>query len=495
MAADLTQAFEALITNIRNLASDDSYKAIEGVFDKVPRLEGLIESKDIELGNLRNEIIELKSRQEDRIQEDLERYRKQRNNLEEEKAALAGIISTLEATIKQKDVASTEHTRTQTALQGQLDEVTKFLGAEKDKVAAANEDITKLHLQNENTQNAEAKTTIQDLREKIASLEGDLQSSTTRLDEIESFTTKLQEGHETVWIKRLDEVWDVACSVVASLFEEDLVEERLRDRSAWEDLRESRYLERAIPLPRSNSPTAKQMRIAALLAILARSIAQHVFQPIYILEGKDERDEIRELLVHLAITDSKKESFCRALLLSIFPGDQTINGTKAIKEVLKCVRNLVSDAQYESFRLGVEDIAQKAQEAWRLVQGTKEKFEVYFELNHYVDLEWQLLNFDDGRVSVGDESTVTAKGDEALLMVFPRIYIIADSEPDPVTRGVVLMKSQSTPAVEEMERNNPPSPTTARAGLRSRAFRSRGMSPSVNGANGFLSQPIPPGVR
>lgn len=215
MAADLTQAFEALITNIRNLASDDSYKAIAGVFDNVPRLEGLVESKDIELGNLRNEIIELKSRQEDRIQEDLERYRMQRNNLEEEKAALAGIISTLEATIKQKDVASTEHTRTQTALQGQLDEVTKFLGAEKDKVAATNKDITKLQqsmkgkdlkiynlknsLQNENAQNAKAKTIIQDLGEKIASLEGDLQSSTTKLDEIESFTTKLQEGHETVW--------------------------------------------------------------------------------------------------------------------------------------------------------------------------------------------------------------------------------------------------------------------------------------------------------
>lgn len=238
------------------------------------------------------------------------------------------------------------------------------------------------------------------------------------------------------------------------------------------------------------------MRIAALLAILARSVAQHVFQPTYILEVKD---EIRELLVHLAILDSKKESFCRALLLSIFPDDQTINGTKAmeraVREVLSCVRNLVSDTQYEIFRLGVVNIVQKAREAWQLVQGTKEKFEVYFELNHYVDLEWQPLNFDDGRVGVRDEDTVKAEGDEALLMIFPRIYIIEDSEPDPVTRGVVLMKSQSIPAVEEMERNNPSSPTTARAGPRSKAFWSRRMSTSVNGTNGFLSQPTPPGVH
>lgn len=215
MAADLTQALEVLVTNIRNLASDDSYKTIAGVFDEIPRLEGLVESKDIELGNLRNEITELKSRHEKRIQEDLELYRTQRNKLEEEKTTLTGTISTLEAIIQQKDAASAEHTRTQDALQKQLDQITALLGAEKDTVTAANEDITKLQqsikekdlgidnlkdrLHNEETQNSEAKGMVQDLRDEIASLKGDLLSSTTRLNKIESFTTRLQEGHETVW--------------------------------------------------------------------------------------------------------------------------------------------------------------------------------------------------------------------------------------------------------------------------------------------------------
>src|SRR5690242_3158696 len=98
MAADITHAFETLLANIRILALDDSYKTIAGMFDEAPRLKDLIESKDIELSNLRNEITGLKSRHENRLQKDLELYRTQRNKLEEEKAALAGTISTLEAT-------------------------------------------------------------------------------------------------------------------------------------------------------------------------------------------------------------------------------------------------------------------------------------------------------------------------------------------------------------------------------------------------------------
>jgi hypothetical protein len=97
------------------------------------------------------------------------------------------------------------------------------------------------------------------------------------------------------------------------------------------------------------------------------------------------RDDIRELLVNLAIVDSKKESFCRALLLSISPEDQEKNGTKAMERVVRevpwCIRNLVSDAQHESFRSGVEDIVQKAWRAWQIVQSTREKFKPYFELN------------------------------------------------------------------------------------------------------------------
>jgi len=213
--ADLTHAFETLLTNIRNLALDDSYKTIAGVFDEIPRLNALIESKDTELSTLKHEITELKGRHEHRLQEDLELYRTQRNKLEEEKLTLAGTISTLEATITKNDAASAEHTRTQNVLQGQLDHATALLGTERGKIAALNMEITELQhnikgkdvgidklkecLKNEKTQNSKSSSMVQDLKKEIASLQENLHSCTTKLDEIDSFTTNLEELDDTVW--------------------------------------------------------------------------------------------------------------------------------------------------------------------------------------------------------------------------------------------------------------------------------------------------------
>lgn len=66
------------------------------------------------------------------------------------------------------------------------------------------------------------------------------------------------------------------------------------------------------------------MRIVALLVILARWINDLIFQPIYILD--DEDDEVRLLLIHMAVENSKKESFFRALLLSIDPEEHEKKG-------------------------------------------------------------------------------------------------------------------------------------------------------------------------
>ena len=65
-----------------------------------------------------------------------------------------------------------------------------------------------------------------------------------------------------------------------------------------------------------------------MLAILARCINLHLFKSTYLL---DDEGEIRRLLVRLAVANSKKESFYRAFLLSIFLEDQTRNATEAVE--------------------------------------------------------------------------------------------------------------------------------------------------------------------
>lgn len=259
-------------------------------------------------------------------------------------------------------------------------------------------------------------------------------------------------------------------------------------------LKESQLLDRPIPLPRSNSLEAKRMRIAAILAILARCINSAIFQPTYNL---DEDDEIRLLLIRLAAANSKKESFCRGLLLSIDPEEQAKNASKrverVIREVAQYVRDSLSVVEYENFRSGLEYIVQQACDFWRIVQYAPEKFEPYFELNHYDDFEWQPLRFEGGEQSLAR----VPNEDKELLVIFPRVYIIEDEGPDPITNGVALMKSQSTAAAEEeeVERRKPSSPTAGKAVPKSRSNKARRKSISLNGGNDSLSQTTPSGTH
>jgi chromosome segregation ATPase len=215
MTASHMQVVEALVTNVRNLASDDGYKAIASVFDEIPPLKAQIKSKDAELDRLRVKITSLETTHENRVQENLEIYCTQRNKLEEEKAQFSREISTLTANVQQRDVAAKENHQTQDALRGQLDLARKSLDEEKKKVMAANAAITKLQeglkgkdtgidklkegLQNERAQVSKVKSQLQDLLREKTSLLQELQFCTTRLSEIEGFTTKLREEDEAVW--------------------------------------------------------------------------------------------------------------------------------------------------------------------------------------------------------------------------------------------------------------------------------------------------------
>ncbi len=215
MTASPMQVVEALVTNVRNLASDDGYKAIASVFDEIPPLKAQIKSQDAEVDRLRVKIKSLETTHENRVQENLEIYCKQRSKLEDEKAQFSRDISTLTAKIQQRDVATIENNRSLDALRGQLDLAKKSLDEEKKKVVAANAATTKLEeslrgkdaeidklkegLRNEKAQVSNVKSQFQDLLREKTSLQRELQSCTTRLSEIEGFITKLHEEDEAVW--------------------------------------------------------------------------------------------------------------------------------------------------------------------------------------------------------------------------------------------------------------------------------------------------------
>ena len=234
------------------------------------------------------------------------------------------------------------------------------------------------------------------------------------------------------------------------------------------------------------------MRIVALLVILARWINDLIFQPIYILD--DEDDEVRLLLIHMAVENSKKESFFRALLLSIDPEEHEKKALKRVEQVVRevvwYVQDMLSDIKRESFKSSLEQVVQQACDAWKIAQRSRKKFEPYFDLIPSDSREWQLLRFEKSGAGAGEQdSTTPSDGDEELLVVFPRIYSIEGGPPDPITNGVVLMKSQSIAAKAEIERRKSSSPTVGKTMSRSRPNKPRTQSISLNAGNGVLSQP------
>ncbi|KAI9729511.1 MAG: hypothetical protein M1818_008483 [Claussenomyces sp. TS43310] len=527
MSADSVRVVEGFVTAVQSLAADGNYKELKNVFEEISQLKAQIATKDAALKGATQEIDSLKARHMDDLGKNLELYTTRHNKLDAEKAKLSGEIATLTETAKQREIAVAELNQGQDKLKQQLgqikktrdDEVKKIIDANKaitqlqQKLKAKDVDLNKLkeNLHNEKAQASNTKSQVGILQGERTSLHQDLRSKSAKLNELEGFTMKLQEVDEEEWITRWNQVWESARQLVESNLMEDLPEKSfevmrpifgdlkfllmrmIQNLHAWKRLEEFKLLGGPIPLPRSNSSAAKRMRVALMLAVLARRIDEHIFLPTYILED----DEIRPLLERLAIANSSKESFCRALLLSLFPEKQARNATQrvgqVVREVAYYVQDFLSVTQNESFRTGLEKVVRQACEVWRIAQHAVARFEPTFELTCYDDFHWQPLKFVENAEPRGQSPQMASARDEERLVIFPRVYYLEDGQRGPITNGVVLMESQSIAAAQEMEKSS--SSAAGKLPSRPRPSRPRTMSRSINGTIPFLSQATPSSVH
>lgn len=216
------------------------------------------------------------------------------------------------------------------------------------------------------------------------------------------------------------------------------------------------------------------MRIAIILAIIARTIDRYIFQPIYAF---GEESGIREILLPLAVSSSEKECFTRGLLLSLSPQDKDAMMReiveKVVDDVTSHVKDVLSKPLMADFVSALEQLAQGACDTWVYIRAIQTKYEPDFELVPTNDFEWETIQYDDAApTNNGDKRTSTqGERDDELLVVFPRLYVIENNKiPQPVTHGTVLRRSQALPAAQELERQMS-SPTFGR--IPSRRQRSR----------------------
>lgn len=168
---------------------------------------------------------------------------------------------------------------------------------------------------------------------------------------------------------------------------DDLPDSCQADQPAWTKLRKAISIQQAIPLPASDSPAAKRMRVVAGVVVLAKALAKHVFLPTYLTQG----DELNSVLSSLEDQDPMQEVFLRAALLKALPQRQNENRDAALNlvvaEVMDGLGLLILSARRAEFEASLRRISSEICHGWLQVQRLQDK--VRLTLSIGFSEEWQ----------------------------------------------------------------------------------------------------------
>lgn len=311
----------------------------------------------------------------------------------------------------------------------------------------------------------------------------------------------------------MDTIWVSILELVEKHFSEDLEDSVLRDASCWTNLRSSEYLKHAvrIPLPQSNSQAAKQMRIAAVLAVLSRALSKHIFRPVYLIENDV---ELAAVLRSLEAISPQQEYHARSTLLAVLPDREKRNAARRVKAVVRevswLVQHLLSALQYEAFCTALLESCELACRQWNKIQHAAMKIEPYFG-PPFDDFDWQVLllpekfsekalggvggafsgstlGLDAGSGTIGGDarlqqdspSALSVRGDDAssitaesiqtvvdpvdiMLVLWPSMCAVEGGELVSITQGLVMAKEQANVAFDEEGRRKLPQQQQRRA--------------------------------
>ncbi|KAK8147542.1 hypothetical protein G3M48_001441 [Beauveria asiatica] len=143
----------------------------------------------------------------------------------------------------------------------------------------------------------------------------------------------------------------------------------------------------ALPLPASNSPAAKQMRVVAGLAACGKALRRHLFRDSFLTQSH----ELDERLHLLATTDRLHHAYMRAALAKVLPATQKQGQNRGaelvITDVMTAIDQWSSDEQ--ALRSGLKHLCDKALYCWALAQQVEDRIwrDFRFELSE----DWQPL--------------------------------------------------------------------------------------------------------
>ncbi|KAL7649261.1 hypothetical protein ACMYSQ_012372 [Aspergillus niger] len=478
-----TQAVRELFNQFKSLASTTGYDTTLAVYDENTKLYGQLKSKDSELENLMGEINERERKKETALNEMFEAIEKEkgRHKQTKEQALL------LQRTIEDKEKLISERDKRIGEIEKQVKKLQSDNTKERGRLADSQKDVTALQNAKKEKEDtidkmksvgadlkeklSTSKKRVKELEEQVSLIKGTLATTQGRLTKLEGFAAGHHEVDEESLVEGFLGLWEYAKTELYPHLNVDFPSETLRpeeigwqDISPWDRLRHCDLVRaNQVPLPCSNTSVAKQMRFSVILAILAREIAKHIFQPTYIAPMED---YFEKALSNLAATNSEKESFCRSILLSIEPETQARiclkNVQSAVKNVSAYLDELLPEDQRNAFLRSLSKVIQKAVDIWKPVQHAQRRYVPDFESPHAED-EWEAFTFPTDENPTTETNANQKSPNNFSLTVFPRICVIENNTCTAFTTVILLNSShyQWTAAATEISKE-PPSPTIGR---------------------------------
>ncbi|KAL3469913.1 hypothetical protein BJX99DRAFT_264731 [Aspergillus californicus] len=450
-----SQALADIFKLLSSIPSSSNYQAAEEIFNEAANLRRALQSKEKELEQASNEMSKQVTAKQTAISEMFKANEIETSKLKKATSEIASLHKLIQegkdaTSQKEREIKDSEsrYKSLQSAnnqLQSDLKTAQHDIDGLQHNLKGKDVLIDKIktsHSENQKRLKA-IEARIQEVEKEKSASNILLQTTKARLDKIEGYATQPSDHDEDFVADAFNDLWQYATTEVHSHLNKDLSQRILQDGVVWDNFKRQSKLavEHHVPLPQSNSPAAKQMRLAIFLAILAREIDRHIFQPTYLLP---EDAGIRQILADLAVSDNEKESFCRSMLLSINPDAQNAalqSRTQAvIRNVSAYMYHMLPEDQFTQLRASVGEIVRRAIDLWQPIQGSLQRYEPDFEPLKWGDDQWKILDFPKGS-HAGSEASPNML-EESLLTVFPRITVVEKGNRFPLTYVVQLRRSQ-----------------------------------------------------
>lgn len=267
-------------------------------------------------------------------------------------------------------------------------------------------------------------------------------------------------------------LYERAYKLASTYCGDNLDQNLLFSAASWEELRLCKPITR-LPMPVSNSPMARTMRIAAALTIISNILCEQVFRSDYILKASN---ELSDILDDLLDQDPTREQHIRAELVALCPEKQKANGLarieSAVVDIFTSCRVLVLEDKQPEFRTALESLCRHAASQWFHLQRLRQRLEYSFKPG--AEDQWRMLPLlvDPSTALTAQSSTIQdakaqnkdasrkrgvparVNASKIQFVVWPGFLLIDKDEYDVVCEGVGLCQSQVEAAVKE-ERSAP----------------------------------------